>query len=91
MDVVRFVKAEYARSNRSTCRDCERKIRKHELRIASVIDHQGRSIEQWYHVPCFFTRRAGELYHMGALTRPDQIRTESLDAASKRAIERYFV
>ncbi|KAG8443845.1 hypothetical protein GDO86_009147 [Hymenochirus boettgeri] len=52
---------EYAKSNRSTCKGCEQKIEKGQIRISKksvdVERPQLGMIDRWYHPDCFVSRR----------------------------------
>ncbi|XP_062980205.1 poly [ADP-ribose] polymerase 1 [Elgaria multicarinata webbii] len=54
--------AEYAKSNRSTCKGCEQKIEKGQIRISKKMVHPEKPqlgmIDNWYHPNCFVSRRA---------------------------------
>uniref|UniRef100_A0A8C9LGS4 Poly [ADP-ribose] polymerase n=1 Tax=Pavo cristatus TaxID=9049 RepID=A0A8C9LGS4_PAVCR len=54
--------AEYAKSNRSTCKGCEQKIEKGQIRISKKMVHPEKPqlgmIDNWYHPDCFVSRRA---------------------------------
>ncbi|XP_059573331.1 poly [ADP-ribose] polymerase 1 [Alligator mississippiensis] len=53
---------EYAKSNRSTCKGCELKIEKSQIRISKKMVHPEKPqlgmIDNWYHPDCFVSRRA---------------------------------
>ncbi|XP_020310641.1 poly [ADP-ribose] polymerase 1 isoform X2 [Oncorhynchus kisutch] len=52
---------EYAKSNRSTCKGCEQKIEKDQIRVSKkTIDPEKPQlglIDRWYHTACFVGRR----------------------------------
>ncbi|KAG6929434.1 poly(ADP-ribose) polymerase 1 [Chelydra serpentina] len=54
--------AEYAKSNRSTCKGCEQKIEKGQIRISKKMVHPEKPqlgmIDNWYHPNCFVSHRA---------------------------------
>uniref|UniRef100_UPI00109F0920 LOW QUALITY PROTEIN: poly [ADP-ribose] polymerase 1 n=1 Tax=Podarcis muralis TaxID=64176 RepID=UPI00109F0920 len=54
--------AEYAKSNRSTCKGCDQKIEKGQIRISKKMVHPEKPqlgmIDNWYHPACFVSRRA---------------------------------
>ncbi|XP_061481007.1 poly [ADP-ribose] polymerase 1 [Rhineura floridana] len=54
--------AEYAKSNRSTCKGCDLKIEKGQIRISKKMVHPEKPqlgiIDNWYHPACFVSRRA---------------------------------
>uniref|UniRef100_A0A8D0GPP2 Poly [ADP-ribose] polymerase n=1 Tax=Sphenodon punctatus TaxID=8508 RepID=A0A8D0GPP2_SPHPU len=54
--------AEYAKSNRSTCKGCEQKIEKGQIRISKKMVHPEKPqlgmIDNLYHPDCFVSRRA---------------------------------
>lgn len=50
---------EYAKSSRSSCKNCKNSIQKDSLRLAVIVQspvHDGK-IPNWYHPPCFFTKQ----------------------------------
>ncbi|RXM97744.1 Poly [ADP-ribose] polymerase 1 [Acipenser ruthenus] len=52
---------EYAKSNRSTCKGCEQKIDKEQIRVSKkMVDPEKPQlgmIDRWYHTGCFISRR----------------------------------
>ncbi|XP_063300132.1 poly [ADP-ribose] polymerase 1 [Pelobates fuscus] len=60
MTLIDFA-AEYAKSNRSTCKGCNEKIEKGQVRISKksvdVERPQLGMIDRWYHCDCFVSRR----------------------------------
>ncbi|XP_076873886.1 poly [ADP-ribose] polymerase 1 isoform X2 [Brachyhypopomus gauderio] len=52
---------EYAKSNRSTCKGCEQKIEKDQIRVSKkTVDPEKPQlglIDRWYHTGCFVSRR----------------------------------
>ncbi|XP_041951051.1 poly [ADP-ribose] polymerase 1 isoform X1 [Alosa sapidissima] len=52
---------EYAKSNRSTCKGCEQKIEKDQIRVSKkTVDAEKPQlglIDRWYHTACFVSRR----------------------------------
>jgi hypothetical protein len=48
------LRAEYAKSDKSSCRACETYIGKHELRLAFLIQGPYGPVPAWHHVNCFF-------------------------------------
>lgn len=52
---------EYAKSNRSTCKGCEQKIEKDQIRVSKkTVDPEKPQlglIDRWYHTGCFVERR----------------------------------
>uniref|UniRef100_A0A3B4FTA4 Poly [ADP-ribose] polymerase n=1 Tax=Pundamilia nyererei TaxID=303518 RepID=A0A3B4FTA4_9CICH len=52
---------EYAKSNRSTCKGCEQKIEKDQIRVSKkTVDPEKPQlglIDRWYHTACFVSRR----------------------------------
>lgn len=77
---------EYAKSNRSTCKGCEQKIEKDQIRVSKkTVDPEKPQlglIDRWYHTACFVTRReelvfkaeysAAQLKGFAALRAEDQ-------------------
>lgn len=61
-------RVEYAKSNKSTCKGCEEKIIKGEMRISKK-DYESENarmfggMDRWYHVECFAKLRADLSYH----------------------------
>jgi len=52
-DSFEFIEAEYAKSNRSSCKACKVKIDKDELRLGLINDDDHMSTKYYYHVDCF--------------------------------------
>uniref|UniRef100_A0A4W6D949 Poly [ADP-ribose] polymerase n=1 Tax=Lates calcarifer TaxID=8187 RepID=A0A4W6D949_LATCA len=52
---------EYAKSNRSTCKGCDQKIEKDQIRVSKkTVDPEKPQlglIDRWYHTACFVSRR----------------------------------
>ncbi|XP_060772355.1 poly [ADP-ribose] polymerase 1 [Neoarius graeffei] len=77
---------EYAKSNRSTCKGCEQKIEKDQIRVSKkALDPEKPQlglIDRWYHTGCFVSRRdelifkpeysAAQLKGFAALRAEDQ-------------------
>uniref|UniRef100_A0AAV2K949 PARP-type domain-containing protein n=1 Tax=Knipowitschia caucasica TaxID=637954 RepID=A0AAV2K949_KNICA len=77
---------EYAKSNRSTCKGCEQKIEKDQIRVSKkTVDPEKPQlglIDRWYHTSCFVSRRedlvfkseysAAQLKGFAALRAEDQ-------------------
>ncbi|XP_062857542.1 poly [ADP-ribose] polymerase 1 [Trichomycterus rosablanca] len=77
---------EYAKSNRSTCKGCEQKIEKDQIRVSKKsVDPEKPQlglIDRWYHTGCFVSRReelmfkpecsAAQLKGFAALKAEDQ-------------------
>ncbi|XP_056621312.1 poly [ADP-ribose] polymerase 1 [Triplophysa dalaica] len=57
---------EYAKSNRSTCKGCEKKIEKDHIRVSKkTVDPEKPQlglIDRWYHTSCFVSRREELLF-----------------------------
>ncbi|KAG7282048.1 hypothetical protein CRUP_023564 [Coryphaenoides rupestris] len=57
---------EYAKSNRSTCKGCEEKIEKDQIRVSKKsVDAEKPQlglIDRWYHTACFVSRREDLLF-----------------------------
>lgn len=55
---------DYAKSNRSTCKVCENKITKGEIRVAIMMDDDtkfvGAKIPKWHHLDCFVEKKKEE-------------------------------
>ena len=46
--------AEYAKSNRSSCKKCSKQIAKQSLRVGMVSrDARGFDLTKWHHLDCF--------------------------------------
>lgn len=50
---LEYIEAEYATSNRSTCRGCKLKIEKDSLRLGLILDDDHFNAKYWYHLKCF--------------------------------------
>lgn len=76
-------RAEYAKSNRSSCKKCKDKIDKDVLRLAIMVQSpvfDGKT-PHWYHFDCFFQRArpktVAEIAHIANLKYEDQKRIEA--------------
>ncbi|XP_054284117.1 poly [ADP-ribose] polymerase-like [Macrosteles quadrilineatus] len=71
-------RAEYAKSDRSSCQGCKQKIAKETLRLAVVVQSPSFDgvIPKWYHQICFFAKQrpkaVGDIEHFEALKWDDQ-------------------
>ncbi|KAM4632765.1 poly [ADP-ribose] polymerase 1 [Polymixia lowei] len=83
---------EYAKSNRSTCKGCEQKIEKDQIRVSKkTVDPEKPQlglIDRWYHTACFVGRR-DELafkpeYSAAQLKGFNALRAEDKDELKKR-------
>ncbi|XP_058823403.1 poly [ADP-ribose] polymerase [Topomyia yanbarensis] len=79
--------AEYAKSNRASCKLCKNKIDKEELRLGAMVQsafHDGKQ-PQWYHEKCFFQKlrptTEGDVAHFEGLRYEDQQRVRDKIAA----------
>ncbi|KXJ68804.1 hypothetical protein RP20_CCG001602 [Aedes albopictus] len=70
--------AEYAKSNRASCKLCKNKIDKDVLRLGAMVQsafHDGKQA-QWYHEKCFFQKlrptTEGDIAHFEGLRYEDQ-------------------
>ena len=54
----------HAASGRSMCKTCETKIEKNMVRMSTEGTSNGRNIEQWHHLACFFARMEKENWTM---------------------------
>ncbi|XP_072940740.1 poly [ADP-ribose] polymerase [Epargyreus clarus] len=62
---------EYAKSSRSTCKHCDIKICKDEVRVAKIeYDPKYGDSPQWHHVKCFAERKAELLFLAGGEDLP---------------------
>lgn len=83
-------KVEYAKSNRSTCKGCDEKIIKPEMRIAKK-DYESDEakkfggLDRWYHVECFVNLRADLGYYGGADELPGVRALSKVDKQSLKA------
>lgn len=74
-DDIKDFSTEYAKSSKSTCKGCNEKIAKGEVRI-SKLDFDGAfskmrgPVPQWYHVDCFVKNRDDLDYTLGAESIP---------------------
>lgn len=50
---LEYIEAEYALSNRSSCKACKQKIDKDELRLGLILDDDHFNAKNWYHLKCF--------------------------------------
>uniref|UniRef100_UPI003AB0C0FC poly [ADP-ribose] polymerase 1 isoform X2 n=1 Tax=Centroberyx gerrardi TaxID=166262 RepID=UPI003AB0C0FC len=83
---------EYAKSNRSTCKGCEQKIEKDQIRVSKkTVDPEKPQlglIDRWYHTACFVGRRE-ELafkpeYNAAQLKGFNALRAEDKEDLKKR-------
>ncbi|KAM8847132.1 poly [ADP-ribose] polymerase 1 [Synchiropus picturatus] len=83
---------EYAKSNRSTCKGCEQKIEKDQIRVSKkTVDPEKPQlglIDRWYHTACFVSRRE-ELafkpeYNGAQLKGFNNLRAEDKEELKKR-------
>ncbi|XP_062406361.1 poly [ADP-ribose] polymerase 1 [Sardina pilchardus] len=83
---------EYAKSNRSTCKGCEQKIEKDQIRVSKkTVDPEKPQlglIDRWYHTACFVARRE-ELafrsdYSAAQLKGFSSLKAEDKDELKKR-------
>uniref|UniRef100_A0A665TTH1 Poly [ADP-ribose] polymerase n=1 Tax=Echeneis naucrates TaxID=173247 RepID=A0A665TTH1_ECHNA len=83
---------EYAKSNRSTCKGCEQKIEKDQIRVSKkTVDPEKPQlglIDRWYHTACFVSRRE-ELafkpeYNAAQLKGFNALRAEDKEELKKR-------
>ncbi|KAH7415504.1 hypothetical protein KP509_14G048900 [Ceratopteris richardii] len=71
------LKAEYAKSNRSTCKSCQSIITKDSLRIARVVpatQFEGY-MPMWYHASCLFKKK-GQIKSVDDVENLDSLRWE---------------
>uniref|UniRef100_A0A3Q3WS75 Poly [ADP-ribose] polymerase n=1 Tax=Mola mola TaxID=94237 RepID=A0A3Q3WS75_MOLML len=88
---------EYAKSNRSTCKGCEQKIEKDQIRVSKkTVDPEKPQlglIDRWYHTACFVSRReelvfkpeysAAQLKGFNALRAEDKVELKKRLPAGK--------
>lgn len=92
MDRIDSFCTEYARTSRGKCRECVQIINKGEVRIGVIVYAGPRKIEQWYHVNCFFTKRARELHTSGILGDETVIKgIDAIDPISSNTIHRKLI
>lgn len=71
-------RAEYAKSNRSTCKACKTQIIKDSLRLAVLVQSPvfDGKVPNWYHFECFFGKQrpktVGDIAHFDSLRWEDQ-------------------
>uniref|UniRef100_A0A8C6KUZ6 Poly [ADP-ribose] polymerase n=1 Tax=Nothobranchius furzeri TaxID=105023 RepID=A0A8C6KUZ6_NOTFU len=83
---------EYAKSNRSTCKGCEQKIEKDQIRVSKkTVDPEKPQlglIDRWYHTACFVSRREELVfkpdYSAAQLKGFDALRAEDKNDLKKR-------
>ncbi|XP_029966946.1 poly [ADP-ribose] polymerase 1 [Salarias fasciatus] len=83
---------EYAKSNRSTCKGCEQKIEKDQIRVSKkTVDPEKPQlglIDRWYHTACFVSRREELLfkpeYNGAQLKGFNALRAEDKEEIKKR-------
>lgn len=83
---------EYAKSNRSTCKGCDQKIEKDQIRISKKsVDPEKPQlglIDRWYHTACFVSRREELLfkpeYNGAQLKGFNALRAEDKEELKKR-------
>ena len=55
---------EYAKSSRSTCKVCDNKLQKGEVRVAIMVDGDSKytsgKIPSWHHLDCFTEKKKSE-------------------------------
>ncbi|MGH0125336.1 UNVERIFIED_CONTAM: hypothetical protein FKN15_041980 [Acipenser sinensis] len=82
---------EYAKSNRSTCKGCEQKIDKEQIRVSKkMVDPEKPQlgmIDRWYHTGCFISRRE-ELGFMPAYNASQLKGFSSLKAEDKEELNK---
>ena len=64
-------RAEYAKSGKSSCKECKEKIEKNELRLAVMVPFKVERIPNWYHPNCFFTKNTPKVSRERLLLRND--------------------
>ncbi|XP_035851369.1 poly [ADP-ribose] polymerase 1 isoform X2 [Sander lucioperca] len=83
---------EYAKSNRSTCKGCDQKIEKDQIRVSKkTVDPEKPQlglIDRWYHTACFVSRREELVfkseYSAVQLKGFNALRTEDKEELKKR-------
>uniref|UniRef100_A0A8C4HIZ1 Poly [ADP-ribose] polymerase n=1 Tax=Dicentrarchus labrax TaxID=13489 RepID=A0A8C4HIZ1_DICLA len=83
---------EYAKSNRSTCKGCEQKIEKDQIRVSKkTVDPEKPQlglIDRWYHTACFVSRREELVfkpeYNAAQLKGFNALRAEDKEELKKR-------
>lgn len=89
-----------SKTSKGKCRHCQRSIPMREGRAASIIEHAGREIQQWYHVECFAKHRARECHRMGLMERtedvqgfdgvPERIQNQFTSALAEAGVELFL-
>ena len=49
-------RTDYAKSGKSSCKECKEKIEKGQLRLAVMVPFKVEKIPNWYHPNCFFVK-----------------------------------
>jgi bifunctional polynucleotide phosphatase/kinase len=77
--------AEYAKSNRSSCKKCSKQIAKQSLRVGMVSrDARGFDLTKWHHLECFPVGSA-------PVASPDSIKGfEALQSSDQEALKKLF-
>uniref|UniRef100_A0A8C2XQ56 Poly [ADP-ribose] polymerase n=1 Tax=Cyclopterus lumpus TaxID=8103 RepID=A0A8C2XQ56_CYCLU len=83
---------EYAKSNRSTCKGCDQKIEKDQIRVSKKsVDAEKPQlglIDRWYHTACFVSRREELVfkpeYNAAQLKGFNALRAEDKEELKKR-------
>ncbi|CAK75488.1 unnamed protein product (macronuclear) [Paramecium tetraurelia] len=90
-----FMTAAYAPSGRATCKGCQAKIGKDELRLSNVIDEDHYHQEHHYHADCFSLKSAfknatyKDIFHVENLTKEDQEKVKAiLEKLQKKEIKK---
>uniref|UniRef100_A0A8B9LEZ0 Poly [ADP-ribose] polymerase n=1 Tax=Astyanax mexicanus TaxID=7994 RepID=A0A8B9LEZ0_ASTMX len=90
---------EYAKSNRSTCKGCDQKIEKDQIRVSKkTVDPEKPQlglIDRWYHTSCFVSRREELVfkpeYSAAQLKGFAALRAEDKDELKKRLPFAYYL
>ncbi|CAD8153188.1 unnamed protein product [Paramecium octaurelia] len=79
-----FMTAAYAPSARATCRSCQAKIGKDELRLSNIVDEDHYCQQHHYHADCFQLKPVfknatyKDIFHVENLTKPDQEKVKAI-------------
>ncbi|CAD8067118.1 unnamed protein product [Paramecium sonneborni] len=79
-----FITAAYAPSGRATCKGCQGKIAKEELRLSNIVDEDHYHQEHHFHADCFQLKPAfknatyKDIFHVENLSKEDQEKVKAI-------------
>ncbi|CAD8057083.1 unnamed protein product [Paramecium primaurelia] len=79
-----FMSAAYAPSGRATCKGCQAKINKEELRLSNILDDDHYHQEHHFHADCFQLKPAfknatyKDIFHVENLSKEDQEKVKAI-------------